>query len=50
MQTALATQAHLSRIALLEQRTLNIEESAIYRAGIRRQIVSKYGQNLEPQF
>jgi hypothetical protein len=51
IQTTLATAAHLAGgQCLLEEQTLNIEKSAIYRVGTRRRTVSKREeQNLEPR-
>jgi hypothetical protein len=50
-QTTLAAEAHLAEGKfLLEEQTLNIEKSLIYRTGTRRTTVSKTeGQNLDPR-
>jgi hypothetical protein len=50
-QTTLAAEAHLAeRQFLLEEQTLNIDKSLIYREGTRRLTVSKTeGQNLLPR-
>jgi hypothetical protein len=49
LQTTLATETHLAEGQfLLEERTLNIENYRIYRAGTQRPTVSKRGQNIEP--
>jgi hypothetical protein len=47
----LAAEAHLAEGQfLLEEQTLNIEKSLIYRTGTRRPTVSKTeGQNLDPR-
>jgi hypothetical protein len=50
LQTTLAAEAHLAGQFLLEEQTLNIEKSLIYRTGTRRPTVSKTeGQNLDPR-
>jgi hypothetical protein len=51
LQTTLAAEAHLAEGQfLLEEQTLNIEKSLIYRRGTRRPAVSKTeGQNLYPR-
>jgi hypothetical protein len=51
LATTLAADAHLAeRQFLLEEQTLNIAKSLVYRAGSRRPAISKTeGQNLTPQ-
>jgi hypothetical protein len=51
LQTTLATEAYLAEGQfLLEQRTMNSENSLIYRGGSRRATISeRIGQNLEPR-
>jgi hypothetical protein len=51
LQTTLAAEAHLAEGQfLLEEQTLNIEKSLIYRTGTRKPTVSKTdGQNLDPR-